>query len=168
MKNIKEISDKMISDLDLFDIKVRIRYYGIVEPDNKNLAFMIHLPTFMSKNQGSNSLTLSLKFVPLKPKNKNMTNSASFSNYWFSSFLSQYQGFLITLTKPILTTSLLEQKVTKSNILNKYKVPIPYETTVLYHLPKHEIAEFNSLVKHEVVQAGFSLYLKIVLPNHLL
>lgn len=119
----KKNSAKLISNLGLLGVKVTIENYGIVEPNNKDPDFSTYPPTFRSKNQGSDSLTFSLKFVLPKPKCGDMTDSASPSTYRSGTFPSQYYGFSSILTRLISPTSLLEQKDTKFDNLNQYKDP---------------------------------------------
>ena len=51
-ESIKETSNKLIIDLNLESINVRLRKSRIVESKNKDPALLANLPTFTPKNRG--------------------------------------------------------------------------------------------------------------------
>lgn len=171
---IKETSNKLIIDLSLQSVNIRLEKYIIVESDNKDLAFLANLPTSIPKDQGSNSFTCFFAivhlnlcqpflFIKISKKNvfeskiKDTAYSASFSNLWSEDtglgiFLSQFYCFfpILNSTSKVLTLTIVPALLLKPEILElnfsiKYKALSQPKATTLDYLPHHKVAQSISL-----------------------
>ena len=195
-ERIKKTSNKLIRDLSLQSVNVKLRKNGIVEPNNKDLLLSTNPPALTPNNQGIDSFACPSKIVlsnlcqpfllmkksdkeALQSKIEDTAHLASFSNPWpkdtgLNAFSSQSQSFFPTLSIApkafALTMALalsLEPEALEPDSSIQYKASSQHKATKPGHLHYHKATQPISSPKHKVAGPNLSLQQKITNLDHL-